>query len=106
MTIKVDRFFKIYGLLSILVITVIFFALPTILQAQSQVHAQITGCGDQGDSGNSDGVGKYCTQGGGQCLGTGAAICSADIQSGPGLCSKPCSTNADCGTGAVCMASS
>lgn len=95
--------------LAFFVLIIVLFI--TIIQVQHrQVFTQhastILGCGDSGDPGNEDGVGKYCTAGGGQCVGTGAPICSADIQAGPGLCSKPCSTDADCGTGAVCMAGS
>ena len=94
-------------LLPVLLIIVIL----TVFQVQQRQifieHAQILGCGDPGDPGNSDGVGKYCTKGGGQCIGTGSPICSADIESGqPGLCSKPCLSDSDCGAGAVCYGSS
>jgi hypothetical protein len=98
---------KKHFLFLVILIAGLFITLLQVQQRQTVVqNAQIVGCGDPGDPGNEDGVGKYCTQGGGQCTGTGAPICSADIEAGqPGLCSKPCSTDADCGTGAVCMAS-
>lgn len=94
-------------ILPILLIIIIM----TVFQVQQRQtfieHAQILGCGDPGDPGNADGVGKYCTKGGGQCIGTGSPICSADIESGsPGLCSKPCLSDSDCGAGAVCYGSS
>lgn len=97
--------FAFFVLILVLVLTILQVQHKQVFQehAASQV---ITGCGDSGDPGNEDGVGKFCTAGGGQCVGTGSPICSADIQAGPGLCSKPCSTDADCGTGAVCLASS
>jgi len=96
---------KKYLLFFVALIVVAFF---TIFQAQNmqtyQQHAATATCGAPGDPGNEDGVGKYCTQGGGQCQGTGSPICSADIETGvPGICSKSCNTDADCGTGAVCF---
>lgn len=83
--------------------------LSLILIEQRQVirqEAAIVGCGDQGDQGNEQGVGKYCTKNGGQCAGTGSPYCSADLQAGiPSFCSKPCSVDSDCGTGAQCVGS-
>lgn len=97
--------FAFFVLIIVLVLTLLQVSHRQVFQQQAQTAA-ITGCGDSGDPGNADGVGKFCTAGGGQCVGTGSPICSADIQAGvPGLCSKPCSTDADCGTGAMCMAS-
>jgi len=88
-----------------LLVLLVFFTVFLLQQQQTfQEHAATTTCGVPGDKGNETGVGKYCTQGGGQCLGTGAPICSADIQlSGTGICSKPCNTNADCGSSATCF---
>lgn len=97
--------FAFFVLILVLVLTILQAQHKQVFQQQAASQV-ITGCGDSGDPGNEDGVGKFCTAGGGQCVGTGSPICSADIQAGPGLCSKPCSTNADCGTGAVCLASS
>lgn len=60
------------------------------------------------NTGNELGVGRHCTAGGLQCNGNhGAIICTADIDpSAPGFCTKPCSTNATCGSGAVCTGDS
>jgi hypothetical protein len=60
-------------------------------------------CASPGDPGNDQGVGRECTAGGGQCTG-GATICIADHTSAPfgNFCTKVCSTDADCGAGAVC----
>jgi hypothetical protein len=63
-------------------------------------------CGNPGDQGNSMGVGRYCTAGGGECRGTQSQYCAVDFQQGvPAICSKPCSTNADCGENAICSGS-
>lgn len=98
------KYLLVFGL--VILIGALFL---TIMQSQSkqtlQQQAATTAgtCGSPGDAGNSLGVGKYCTQGGGQCQGLNASICSADIQlNGSGICSKSCNTDADCGTGAVC----
>jgi len=97
---------RIIGVLFLLLLVAILGI--TLVQVQyKQVYQQQAAsntCGSPGDKGNEKGVGKYCTQGGGQCFGTGAPICSADIQlSGSGICSKSCNTDADCGTGATCF---
>src|SRR5579862_3679646 len=90
--------------LSFLTLTVLFTGLQAHQRQTYLERAQTTSCGAPGDKGNELGVGKYCTQGGGQCLGTKAPICSADIQlNGQGICSKACNTDADCGTGATCF---
>lgn len=100
------RLFILPILLIIIILTVFQVQQRQTFIERAQ-NAQILGCGDPGDPGNSDGVGKYCTKGGGQCIGTGSPICSADIESGaPGLCSKPCLSDSDCGAGAVCYGSS
>lgn len=98
------KYLLVFGL--VILIGALFL---TITQSQNkqtiQQQAATTAgtCGSPGDAGNSLGVGKYCTQGGGQCQGLNASICSADIQlNGSGICSKSCNTDADCGTGAVC----
>ena len=63
----------------------------------------MSGCGSPGDRGNAEGVGKYCSKGGNQCSGNGSAtFCTADFVDGPSFCTKPCSTDADCGAGAAC----
>ncbi|MEK7571853.1 MAG: carbohydrate binding domain-containing protein [Patescibacteria group bacterium] len=72
--------------------------------APSTVISQgpVQGCGAPGDAGNEKGVGKYCTKGGGECAGKEAFICAAEFTDAT-ICSKPCSVDADCGSGAVCF---
>lgn len=61
-------------------------------------------CVAKGAPGNSFGVGKYCTQGGGECTGLAAGLCTADIGQSDWFCVKVgCSTNADCGDNAQCV---
>ncbi len=57
------------------------------------------------NTGNELGVGKYCTPGGNQCRGNGSAVlCTADFDNrGPGFCTKGCSDDTGCGSGAVCQ---
>ena len=60
------------------------------------------------ECGNEIGVGQPCTKGGYECadfdLLTEAAMCTVDFSSTTELafCTRPCSTDADCGTGAIC----
>src|SRR6266704_285323 len=83
---------KKYVVFFVILISILFLTLfQTQHQQTYQEHAATATCGAPGDTGNELGVGKYCTQGGGQCQGTGSSICSADIQlSGTGICSKAC----------------
>jgi hypothetical protein len=98
---KYVLFFGLVILIGALFLTIMQSQDKQTLQQQAATTAGT--CGSPGDMGNSLGVGKYCTQGGGQCQGLNASICSADIQlNGSGICSKSCNTDADCGTGAVC----
>jgi hypothetical protein len=84
-------------------------AQPTDVSPQAPSASPSAGsaaCGNPGDAGNEMGVGKYCTKGGGQCQGTQAPYCSLDVKTDvPGICSKPCATAADCGTGSICTGS-
>jgi hypothetical protein len=64
-------------------------------------------------AGNEQGVGRYCSKGGGQCLENGggkATICAIDFDSDPNssstFCTKVCQTTADCGADAVCAGDS
>lgn len=95
------------ALLLIVLLPALFIAINISKQQQTlQQHAATVGCGNPGDVGNNAGVGKYCTKGGGQCQGTGAPYCALDFQTNvPGICSKPCATDNDCGTGAICTGS-
>jgi hypothetical protein len=63
-------------------------------------------CAAAGDPGNDVGVGKYCTNQGHECSG-GASMCLADYTMGAfgDFCTKLCSQDADCGTGATCNGS-
>jgi hypothetical protein len=63
-----------------------------------------TMCVAKGAPGNSLGVGKYCTPGGGQCSGLPAGLCTADIGQSDWFCVKVgCQTNSDCGADAQCV---
>jgi hypothetical protein len=61
-------------------------------------------CIKPSDMGNANGVGKYCTKGGGQCsFFSWARFCTVDFRDNvPGFCTNSCSADADCGEGAVC----
>ncbi|MFO0624079.1 MAG: hypothetical protein U0325_00565 [Polyangiales bacterium] len=57
------------------------------------------------NTGNESGVGRYCTRGGGQCArNNGAVLCTADFDTSlqSGWCTKPCASDAACGSGARC----
>ena len=60
------------------------------------------------ECGNELGVGQPCTKGGYECsdfdLITQAAMCTVDFSSTTELafCTRPCSADSDCGTGAIC----
>jgi hypothetical protein len=54
--------------------------------------------------GNEKGVGRYCTASGGECGGLNAFVCTADVDTsgGPTFCTRPCTMDSQCGSGAVC----
>ena len=62
-------------------------------------------CAASGEPGNSLGIGRECTAGGNEC-GAGS-ICVADFVMGTwgNFCTTMCSTDAQCGEGAVCSES-
>jgi hypothetical protein len=62
-------------------------------------------CVKSGDMGNANGVGRYCTKGGGQCpFLSWARFCSNDFRDDvPGFCTNTCSADSDCGAGAICI---
>jgi hypothetical protein len=64
-------------------------------------------CAAMSDPGNELGVGRYCTKNGGECGGANASLCLADFLSGEfaNFCTKLCSTDMDCGSGATCSGS-
>ncbi|MEK7571342.1 MAG: hypothetical protein AAB553_03630 [Patescibacteria group bacterium] len=90
-----------FVLIPALLLTVVALQSPQIVK-QEAATSGITTCGGSGEPGNEKGVGKACTKGGGECGGD-APFCSADFVDGPGVCSKPCSNNNECGTGAKCV---
>jgi hypothetical protein len=59
-----------------------------------------------GNVGNDLGVGKYCTSNGTECGGfsiTNAWICTlSQAPTAAPFCTKPCSNDGQCGTGAFC----
>jgi hypothetical protein len=61
-------------------------------------------CIQPGDPGNAQGVGHYCTQGGGECAQFPKAnICLADLGQSETFCTKiGCQTQDDCGDNAGC----
>jgi hypothetical protein len=64
-------------------------------------------CAVPNDPGNDMGVGKHCTENGNECGGT-PHFCIADFVGGDwgNFCSKTCTADADCGTGASCSSPS
>lgn len=65
-----------------------------------------TGCNGPCEKGNEYGVGAYCTAGGGECANTpmrAAPFCTVDTaETEFAFCTRPCTTNADCGSNARC----
>lgn len=61
-------------------------------------------CAAPGAVGNAEGVGEYCTPGGGECDDNeGATYCTVDYEEGaPPFCTTPCFGDDDCGEGASC----
>lgn len=61
-------------------------------------------CAAPGAVGNEQGVGEYCTPGGGECDDNdGAGICTVDFQSdAPPFCTEICFSDDDCGSDSVC----
>ena len=66
-------------------------------------------CDDPCATGNSFGVGMYCTAGGGECADTPdrlAPFCTVDFdETAPAFCTRPCEPGNDlemCGEDAVC----
>jgi hypothetical protein len=59
-------------------------------------------CVEPGAPGNEVGIGKHCTNGGGEC--GGSSICLADYTDGEfgNFCTSLCADNAECGAGAAC----
>jgi hypothetical protein len=61
-------------------------------------------CAQPGDKGNDNGVGTFCTPGGGECTNfPKAGLCLADVGQDQWLCTRiGCKMDADCGTAAHC----
>lgn len=61
-------------------------------------------CVQPGDKGNSIGVGKYCTPGGGECTGLAAGLCTGDVGPTEWFCVKiGCQKDSDCAEMATCV---
>lgn len=63
-------------------------------------------CAEPGDEGNELGVGEYCESGGDECADNdGAALCIVDFDATgyANICSRPCTSDAECGDDALCM---
>jgi hypothetical protein len=66
--------------------------------------AHMNTCVQTTDMGNSLGVGKYCTPGGGECTGQPAGLCTADVGEDEWFCVKVgCQMDSDCGEMAQCV---
>jgi hypothetical protein len=80
---------------------------PSDLAMSSVPPDMVSVCGHAGDTGNSKGVGKYCTMNS-DCAGQFAAICSTFMQPPQGttyFCTTACDINATsnpCGENASC----
>ncbi|MEP7125199.1 MAG: hypothetical protein ABJE95_29990 [Byssovorax sp.] len=63
-----------------------------------------TSCKHPGDKGNENGVGTFCTPGGGECASfPKAGLCLADVGQDQWWCSRiGCKTDMDCGSAAHC----
>ena len=76
------------------------------MKTQDMSQAASTCCGDPGDTGNTDGIGKYCTKQS-DCAGKRANICS-NINDTPARTTSFCTIACDpmkandCGDGASC----
>ena len=71
----------------------------------AQQTAALVPAGCPPGAANEKGVGGICTKGGRQCRGTASPVCSVDgSRSAPvAFCTRPCLTDGQCGSGAVCM---
>ena len=62
-----------------------------------------TGCAGACAPGNSLGVGKACTPGGGECNGSDAPFCTVDFETTDlAFCTRTCADSSQCGEGATC----
>ncbi|MSP24455.1 MAG: hypothetical protein EXR75_04690 [Myxococcales bacterium] len=61
-------------------------------------------CVQAGEKGNNNGVGEFCTPGGGECADfPKAALCLADVGQSQWMCTRiGCDATTDCGAGAGC----
>lgn len=65
------------------------------------------GCNGECELGNSWGVGRYCSAGGGECADTPnrlAPFCTLDFEPDAELamCTRPCQDDSQCGENAIC----
>ena len=67
------------------------------------ISSHMNTCVLKTDTGNSLGVGKYCTPSGEECSGLMAGLCTADIGEDEWFCVKiGCQMDSDCGEDATC----
>jgi hypothetical protein len=64
-------------------------------------------CGGECALGNSMGVGRFCSAGGGECGDSSAPFCTVDYQAdAPAFCTRPCDPGGnvldECGENALC----
>lgn len=78
--------------------------------AEPQACEGGTGCGEPCATGNSFGVGRFCTPGGGECSQNPdglAPFCTVDFSAdAPPFCTRPCAAGDDlamCGEDAMCI---
>jgi hypothetical protein len=73
-------------------------------EADAGPTAPAASCVQPGDEGNENGVGDFCTPGGGECGGL-APLCLADAAPGEEqwFCTRLCSEDEQCGTEARCI---
>jgi hypothetical protein len=79
---------------------------PASIDAMEQCVGD-TGCNGECELGNSIGVGRYCTAGGGECADTpnrAAPFCTADqSDEGFAFCTRTCANDEQCGENARCL---
>lgn len=78
----------------------------TAADAGRDANPPATSCVQPGEPGNETGVGRYCSPHGGECATTASArLCLPDLAPtvGDWYCLKLCTTDAECGSSAVCV---
>jgi hypothetical protein len=70
----------------------------------SQTGVPASSCAQPGDTGNENGVGRFCSPDGGECSGL-APMCLADVAPAEGqwFCTRLCTEDDQCGSDARCI---